>query len=396
MSVTAGLIILMALVALLYAAGIEWLAFGTRNVLRQRGSSSWRPLVSVIIAARDEETHIESCLTSVLVNDYPDFEVIVVDDGSTDATPGIIQSIASRSNGVGNQLKLVRSNPDGRGSGKVAALARGIEESLGEVLVTLDADCLVHPGWLQSMLCFMTPRVGFVAGPVAYTQTSRFLKSIEALEFLSLISVGAGAIGIGKPLICNSANAAYRRELYQQMSDSLPPTDFAAADELLMHFVHENTPYGVAFCSSPEALVTTDGADSISGFFLQRMRWVSMVGYLPAGYRFALTAAFLFFILVFAYLLSGFWNTNLAAAAFAALAVKSIVDYRAVAPVCRHFGFGRLLRVFLPAELLYIPYVLVTAPLGTLIPTKWKGRATPCQSRSAPASASDPHTQNEK
>ncbi len=396
MSVTAGLIVLMALFALLYAAGIEWLACGTRSVLRQRGSSTWRPLVSVIIAARNEATHIESCLNSVLVSDYPDFEVIVVDDGSTDATPGIIQSMTSRADGVGSRLKVVRSNADGAGSGKVAALARGIAESSGEVLVTLDADCLVRPGWLQSMLSFMTPSVGFVAGPVAYTRPSGFLKSIEALEFLSLISVGAGAIGIGKPLICNSANAAYRRELYQQMSDSLPPTDFAAADELLMHFVHENTPYDVAFCSSAEALVTTDGADSISGFFLQRMRWVSMVGYLPAGYRFALTAVFLFFILVFAYLLSGFWNTNLAAVALAALAVKSVVDYRAVAPACRHFGFGRLLRVFLPAELLYIPYVLVTAPLGTLIPTKWKGRATPRQSQSAPALASDSHTQNEK
>lgn len=369
MSMSHAFIALLGGLTLLYIAGIGWLTRGLRAVLRWSGDCDAVPSASVIIAARNEETSIGRCLDAVLASDYPHFEVIVVDDGSTDLTVDVVTSVATRARAP---LKLIQT---GAGApGKFGAIRSGVQAAVGEVIVTLDADCLVGPQWLAAMLSFMKPEVGFVAGPVAYEDERSLLRRMEALEFMSLIGVGAGAIGQGAPLICNSANAAYRKVLFDEMMSAAPPPWLASADELLMSFVHEKTPYEVAFCCSADALVTTPGAESLSHFVQQRMRWVGIIPHLPRIHVLTLAGAYVYFLMIALSLAAGFWYGPLAAIGAGALLAKTLADAHIIWMITRPFGRQSLLPVLPVAELAYLPYVLFTAPMGLLIPTEWKGR----------------------
>jgi chlorobactene glucosyltransferase len=107
------------------------------------------PLVSIIIPARNEEAVIERCLTGVLAQDYPNYEVIVIDDNSSDATGQIVERLAQ----AHGNLRLVRGSPLPEGwVGKCHACQQGAALAQGEWLLFLDADTAPHSG-LTSALC---------------------------------------------------------------------------------------------------------------------------------------------------------------------------------------------------------------------------------------------------
>src|SRR5439155_4141620 len=97
--------------------------------------------VSIIVPARNEERNIRSCVTSLLEQDYDNYEVIVVDDGSTDATAAILDDIA-RTHPRGNRLWVLRLRelPDGW-AGKPHGLHAGVQEAHGYRLLFTGAEC---------------------------------------------------------------------------------------------------------------------------------------------------------------------------------------------------------------------------------------------------------------
>jgi chlorobactene glucosyltransferase len=108
------------------------------------------PLVSVIVPARDEERNIVGCVESLLAQTYPRFEVIVVDDGSTDATPSLLTRLA-RENRSGHELRVVdvKTLPAGW-AGKPHALHMGTRAARGDWLLFTDADTRHHTGSLAA------------------------------------------------------------------------------------------------------------------------------------------------------------------------------------------------------------------------------------------------------
>jgi len=104
------------------------------------------PLLSVIIPARNEERRIASCVTSVLAQDHPNFEVVVVDDRSSDATASIVAGIAAKD----ARLKLVNGAECPPGwAGKNHALVQGVAASAGAHILLLDADVTLGRGCLR-------------------------------------------------------------------------------------------------------------------------------------------------------------------------------------------------------------------------------------------------------
>jgi GT2 family glycosyltransferase len=106
-------------------------------------------LVSIIVPARNESANIQDCLTSLLALDYPRFEVIVVDDRSTDDTAAIVRRLAA----TDDRLRLVQVEklPDGW-TGKTHALHYGAEFAKGSWLLFVDADTTLHPRNLRVLL----------------------------------------------------------------------------------------------------------------------------------------------------------------------------------------------------------------------------------------------------
>ncbi len=109
-------------------------------------------LVSIIVPARNEERNIRRCVTSLLEQDYDNYEVIVVDDGSTDGTEGILDEIAQR-HPQGKRLYVLRLRelPEGW-AGKPHALHCGVQEARGDWLLFTDADTWHAPGALRFAL----------------------------------------------------------------------------------------------------------------------------------------------------------------------------------------------------------------------------------------------------
>ena len=99
------------------------------------------PFVSVIVPARNEQDHIKRCLSSLLTQNYPNFEVIVIDDNSTDDTLKIMTEIERTIAPANNRLKIISLNhkPD-NWTGKTWASQQGYLQSSGRILLFTDAD----------------------------------------------------------------------------------------------------------------------------------------------------------------------------------------------------------------------------------------------------------------
>jgi chlorobactene glucosyltransferase len=110
------------------------------------------PTVSIIVPARNEERNIRRCVTSLLEQDYEYYEIIVVDDGSTDATGRILDElIATHPNGKRLWVLRLRDLPTGW-AGKPHALHCGVQEARGEWLLFTDADTWHAPNCLRSAM----------------------------------------------------------------------------------------------------------------------------------------------------------------------------------------------------------------------------------------------------
>lgn len=102
------------------------------------GSSKQQPSLTVLVAAKDEEDNIERCVRSMLDQDYPNYEMIVCNDRSTDRTPQIVEGIASENSRL--RLVTIERLPEGW-AGKNHAMHTGISRTQGEWICMIDADC---------------------------------------------------------------------------------------------------------------------------------------------------------------------------------------------------------------------------------------------------------------
>ncbi len=123
---------------------------GERVSPAQRAPGRKEPRVSIIVPARNEERDIRRCVTSLLEQDYSAYEVIVVDDDSSDSTPAILDDIAgTHPQGARLWVLRLRELPAGW-AGKPHALHAGAQEAQGEYLLFTDADTWHAPGALQA------------------------------------------------------------------------------------------------------------------------------------------------------------------------------------------------------------------------------------------------------
>jgi cellulose synthase/poly-beta-1,6-N-acetylglucosamine synthase-like glycosyltransferase/peptidoglycan/xylan/chitin deacetylase (PgdA/CDA1 family)/spore germination protein YaaH len=163
--------------------------------------SAYRPSVSVVVAAFNEERVIVRTVQALLESEYPDLEIIVVDDGSKDNTYSVVTGAFH-----GEPKVTVFTKPNG---GKASALNRGISSAKGEVIVSLDADTLFAPNTIANLVRhFADPKVGAVSGNVQVGNANNLLTWWQALEYttsqnfdrraydlLNCITVVPGAVG---------------------------------------------------------------------------------------------------------------------------------------------------------------------------------------------------------
>ena len=165
-----------AILAALYALLLIWILIGLFK-LRTTSNSDFTPFVSVIIAARNEEANIERCIGALEAQDYSNkfFEVIIVNDRSTDNTANLI---INKTDSLSNFHTISVKDLPAATSPKKYALQKGIEASKGEIILTTDADCVPKPGWISGIVkTYSDDKIGMVVGYSPITLRSTGIKA---------------------------------------------------------------------------------------------------------------------------------------------------------------------------------------------------------------------------
>jgi poly-beta-1,6-N-acetyl-D-glucosamine synthase len=168
-------------------------------------SRDYEPFVSVVVPAYAEEDAIARTLDALLTLDYPAYEVIVVNDGSPDATADRVRPYL----GSG----IVRLLDKRQNEGKALALNDALPLCRGEIVLIMDSDIVATPGLLRAMVPhFQWPRVGAVTGNPRVANRGSLLRNLQSLEFASIVSVQRRAQRVwGRVLTVSGAVAAFRK-----------------------------------------------------------------------------------------------------------------------------------------------------------------------------------------
>jgi len=330
--------------------------------------------ISVVVAARNEENSIENCLQSLLRQTYPanKYEIIIVDDGSSDRTASIIKYFSERFNII-RLLSLSQDHAQRTGQ-KPAALAKGIAQANGEIILTTDADCLVPPRWIEIMANHFEEDVVFVAGPVLERDSNTFFAKLEQLEFLGLITTAAGLIGSGRPIICNGANLAYQKDAFTS-AGGFSETNSSNDDESLMNQIVHRKIGKVVFAPEADAVVTTNSSNTISTFLRQRVRWANKRGhYEDNTILVSLVGLYIYFVSMLLTTILVFHEPQLIQPLVVSFIGKMLVDYFTLLSGAKLFKQRVPLFHYLIAEFLHVPYIVIAAAAGQFASMQWKGR----------------------
>jgi poly-beta-1,6-N-acetyl-D-glucosamine synthase len=236
------------------------LAFEMRKS-KQHIFNSENPFVSIVVPAYNEGKVIAHCIESILASNYPEYEVILVDDGSSDNTLEDMQRYET------NSRVIVVTKKNG---GKASALNMGLKLAKGEVIFFVDADGIFAPDTINKMLSgFSSEDVGAVCGNDApinldklQTQLANLLTHVgtgfvrRALSTIDCLPVVSGNIG------------AFRYSTLEKTGPFLE--GFIGEDIELTWRVHK-AGYKVVF--QPLSMVYAEAPSTITGLWKQRVRW---------------------------------------------------------------------------------------------------------------------------
>ena len=240
-------------------------------VRRRRGDSvelARQPAVSVVVPAYNEEMVLQSCVESIIGAGYPNLEVLIVDDGSSDATRQIGQRLAADH----PEVRYIYQDNAGKG----AALNHGYRVSTGEFLFFIDADSVFTSQTVPAMLsAFYDEKIGAVCGDDRPVNLNRVLT-----RFLALIThVGTGLVRrafdvLGVVPVISGNSGAFRRACLDDMARSNPGhplREDTVGEDLELTWQILTSPWKVMF--APDALVYAESPSSVRALYKQRTRW---------------------------------------------------------------------------------------------------------------------------
>lgn len=336
-----------------------------------------RVFFSIIIPARNESASIEQCIQSILAQSYPLYEIIVVDDHSTDDTPLLVEQLAKQY----PQIKLIHLKDylggQSTNSYKKKAIEIAVEKSTGSWIVTTDADCMVPPNWLNyfnAMILAKDPV--FIAAPVMFTPNHRFSGVFQVLDFLSLQGITAAAVSAGSHSMCNGANLAYSKEAFEAVGKFKGIDHLASGDDMfLMHKMKQQYPKRLAYLYSDEMIVQTAPMPNWGSFIQQRIRWASKAdSYNDQKIFLVLLLVYLFNAILLIGLLVGVFYLELFIWTCWIIAVKTLIELYFLLPVAKFFKLEKALLFFPIMQPFHIAYTVVAGWLGKFGKYKWKSR----------------------
>lgn len=209
----------------LVIAFIILLAIG---VLLNKAGEQKRLSFSIVVPFRNEEANLPILFSALTKIDYPAelFEIILVDDNSTDDSAIIAKKIADKYSHV--YFHCLKSEKND--SGKKAALTLGTEKAEGEILIFTDADCQPPPTWLQNYTRFIEHDTGMVVGYKTQAQKGLFHRFVLQAS----AAINCATIGLNHPFGATGSNIALRKKAFEEVEGFHKVKHHIAGDDMLM------------------------------------------------------------------------------------------------------------------------------------------------------------------
>ncbi|MBI3004390.1 MAG: glycosyltransferase [Ignavibacteriales bacterium] len=353
------------LITVCYVAQGALFILGVRRARDLMSNAS--PFVSVVVAARNEEMNIMTCLESVTRQTYPaeKFEIIVANDDSSDRTAEICNDFAARY----SNIRAFTVKEDSKLRGKANALAQAIDMTKGEVVLITDADCEVPATWVEYTAKRFSLEVGLVGGMTMQKATKTF-EGIQSLDWAYILGVASSSVAWGLHLGSIGNNLSFRKEAYDAVGGYREMKFSVTEDYTLVQSIINTKKWKYLYPVDPQLLVWSKPCTTWKDLTRQKHRWgkggldMKFMGFIVMAVT-CTTIASAFGML--------FWNGVLQCVI--ALMTKSTVDYAFLYQVLSKLKQTSELKYFWWFELYFTVYVMLL-PLVVVFGGKivWKGR----------------------
>ncbi len=365
------------LVCLVYLA---WVGFLWRGLRRDSPRARSVPdFISVIVAARNEESRLPALLASLQKQTLPkeSFEILVVNDRSTDATPRILRDWQKK---LPNLRPVhVERTPAGIPPKKFA-VSQGIAASRGTLLFFTDADCRPSPRWLERGRSFFTPETNAVVGFTHLRPADgRLLSHFLEVESLFNSTVARAGLAAGIPLTATAANLAYRRTLYNAVGGfEKIAHSVSGDDDLFLQLARKEAGAVIRFATDPAVRVETDPPGNWRAFFRQKLR------HLSAGKYYSLRAKVVYALFhlsqtVLLLLPLGFFFPGRAGLFALIFLLKFLLDALLFRAIRKTYAVSFCIPFALLWEYFYLAETYLIGLLSWILPVRWKEQTQPVE-----------------
>ncbi len=330
----------------------------SKSAYRQISISPHQQNISVIICARNEAENLKKNLPRILNQNYRSYEIIVINDGSTDQTPNVLLDFHIES----STLRRLDVFDKPAGSGKKYALAKGIEAAGYEVLLLTDADCQpATNNWIDGMQKHIRGPVEIVLGYAPYYKKKGFLNLFirhetvyTAIQYLSFALIGQPYMGVGR-------NLAYKKKLFFQVGGFSSHQHLLSGDDDL--FVNAAAhAHNTAICIDPQTFMYSEAEKNWPDFFRQKARHLTTGKHYNHRHKALLGILSLGHIL---HIVGGFFIIYKISIIFVVLmyVARMLVVLTIMRPILKKLNESSLLKWIPLLDAVFVIYYLVFAPV---------------------------------
>lgn len=328
--------------------------------------------ISVVIAARNEAHRIAACVTSILQNNFvnDNWEIIVINDHSTDDTQTIIESFNHP------KVKILPLPIDQ--NGKKSAITYGVGHSNFSWIVTTDADCIVSTEWLVTHFNEANQyNILGVTGVVLPEKNNTLLSNFQWMDFAATMVMTNFGIKSKRFILANGANLGFAKSAFTAVNGYEGNSHLSSGDDVfLMQKIAKIHHHAVSFSKNYKIQVTTKSEPTWQSFFEQRKRWASKSKQSGnEGVAFIQGFVFTYCLMILAILLLGIFITPFLIVGWMALLLKMATDYIFLKKISQYYDYQSVMKSFLPSFFIYFWHIFTSAWFA-IFPSKfaWKGR----------------------
>jgi len=363
----------MTLLTFVYCCSVGWIIVGFNKSNKRvdtKIESKVSKKISIVIAVRNEENNILNCLRSITSQNYDtdNFEVIIVNDQSTDRTKDIVNEFIS------NCELNIQLHEALDGSGKKQALRYGIEQSNYELIATTDADCILPSDWLSTISLLFNSETEMLIGPIMFKENKGFLSNFQSLDMMAIQGMEFGTMNYNKPVLNNAANLSYLKSTFKEVG-GLDTYSTPSGDDIFLLEKFKLNNKKIKGLLTRGFIVLTESESTFSGFLNQRIRWSSKGKYYSDKLLISLSTIVLLqnISMMFIYLCIPLVE-NYSIILIILLFCKWLIDFILLFLVASFYERRKTLFYFIPVQLVYPIYIFVIWIASMTIRFEWKGR----------------------